>query len=59
MEKDERISYADNNIGSGKYCECGRELSKDEYYSQYNKSYKNKLCRKCMNDYCDHAIEGV
>jgi hypothetical protein len=25
------ISYTDNDRGSGKYCECGMEYSKDEW----------------------------
>lgn len=30
-EKNVRISYTSNEIGSGHYCECNQELTHDEY----------------------------
>lgn len=52
----DKAMYVSNHIGSGKYCECGRELTHEEYNNQ--KQYKHKMCGKCNNDYCDHAITG-
>ncbi len=35
----ETISYTDNNIGSGKYCDCGQELTHNEWKERRYKSY--------------------
>lgn len=34
-------SYTSNTIGSGKYCECGMELTHEEYGEQ---KYSSKIC---------------
>ena len=35
MKKKTFTSYTDNRIGSGQYCECGKEMTHDE--ARYNK----------------------
>ena len=39
-------------------CHCGQELTKEELEAEHNKKYKNKMCNKCMWDYCNHAMTG-
>ena len=38
----ERVSYTSNEIGSGKYCECGHELT-------YNEKRYKVIEHKCLN----------
>ena len=38
-----RISYTSNDIGSGYYCECGRELTHEEREAQ---RYKKACCHR-------------
>jgi len=39
-------------------CECGKEITEDELKAQFNINYLIKMCKKCMNEFCNHAITG-
>ncbi len=39
-------------------CGCGKKLTKEEINNPGNEGYKNKMCNKCMIDFCNHAITG-
>lgn len=38
--------------------DCNIGLTKEQLEASHNKKYKQKLCDKCMSDFCDHAITG-
>ena len=56
MNKENLTYYADNRVGSDYHCECGQKLTQTEYNNA--RQYQHKMCSKCMNNYCDHAMTG-